>query len=657
MHANYYKTGNFWLLLFLVFHLNAQVPFDCNGRMYRVLEEQGGTTFQEVHIEYETEKVFFEDLQVFRGTRINGIAYCPADNLIYGVLLEAPYQLCRIDAEYRLERLAPLPLPSEMLFVSGDISPNERYLVLLGFSPDESGNLLALVDLESPTYETTIVPVAKTNPNEDVYCADIAFHPTLDILFGFEHSTNRLITIDINTGLVDNTSYPEIEVIQGNMPTIFFDAFGNLFGVANAEGVYSNRNLYQFDIDNGSAYLFEDMGFERNQDGCSCPFKVKLLNRVSQRTTFPCTSLEFEFTLLNRTDREQLGLRLTDTFPEGMTITAIDDLPFSGEIISGIGTNILDIQDIELPITKTSFKITLDIAEGTPPELIYNRAHLDGVLFSSLFETERISSDDPETARPDDPTFFRIDNIAVQFGNQPPVLCPGSSLSLNAGVAGANYQWSTGASSQIIDVDTPGNYSVTITSGCEETSGNIDVIQENISLDLGPDRQIERGEQIKLIPDFESSVPILSYYWEASRPDVLPCVTCPTTEIAPLSGVDIQLTIENEWGCQAQDEVAFTVGDSQWYMPNAFSPNGDHVNDRFFLQSRIVYQIESFQIFDRWGALLFENRNISSNDANAGWDGTSQNKDLDTGVYVWVAQFKALDGELQVASGDVMLMR
>lgn len=281
MLASIRQSSLVWGVLLLISpQMSGQTPFDCNGRMYRVLEEQGGTTFQEVHIDLDTEEAEFEDRHFYNGLRINGIAYRPADNLIYGVLLEEPYVLCRIDANYQLKRLANLPLPTNLLFVSGDISPDERYLVLLGFSPEEDGNLLALVDLTAPNYSTTIIPAGRTNPNAKVQCADIAFHPTLNQLFGFEHSERRLITIDIGTGLIDNTSYPSVDIIRGNMPTIFFDAFGNLFGVGASEGTFSNRNLYRFDTETGSANLFQEMGFERNQDGCSCPFKVDLLNRV-----------------------------------------------------------------------------------------------------------------------------------------------------------------------------------------------------------------------------------------------------------------------------------------------------------------------------------------------------------------------------------------
>ena len=646
-------------LLFLLYGTcAAQEPFDCNGRMYRVLEEQGGTTFQEILIDLETQEAEFVDLTFYNNIRINGIAYRPADNLIYGILLETPYVLCRIDANYQLERLAELPLPENMLFVSGDVSPDERYHVLLGYSPDESGNLLALVDLESPTFQTQVIPASKTNPDADVYCADIAFHPTLDQLFGFEHSERRLITIDLQSGQIDNTSYPTTDVIDGNVPTIFFDAFGNLFGVGSAQGVFSNRNLYLMDTETGAAEIFENMIFERNQDGCSCPFKVELLNRVSSRQAYPCTILDFEFTILNRTDREQINVQLTDTFPEGSIISAISDLPFEGNLVSGVGSNVLDIKNITLPIGQYEFTLSIEIPEGTPPQDVFNRAYLDNVFLTSLIQTERIFSDDPETAKPDDPTFFSIDALAVTFNGINSILCPGETLYINTGVSGASaYQWSTGATTNQIEVISPGSYAATVTSACEEATGTIEVQRGDISLNLGPDITIENGELIDLNPIIFSDVAIQSYFWEESPGTSLSCLTCPTPNIQPTEDSEYQLTIENLWGCQAQDLLQVTVTGFRVFAPNAFSPNGDNRNDRFFLQSKFDYPIPYFRIFDRWGNLVFEKQNIISNDPTVGWNGKLNGKPLGPGVFVWLAEVQAIDGTVQVISGDVVLVR
>ena len=93
------------------------------------------------------------------------------------------------------------------------------------------------------------------------------------------------------------------------------------------------------------------------------------------------------------------------------------------------------------------------------------------------------------------------------------------------------------------------------------------------------------------------------------------------------------------------------------YAPNAFSPNGDGRNDRFFLQGKTDYPVRLFRIFDRWGNLVFERDNIAANDAGQGWDGRMRGKVLNAGVFVWLAEVQAVDGRMHRVRGEVTLVR
>ncbi len=70
------------------------------------------------------------------------------------------------------------------------------------------------------------------------------------------------------------------------------------------------------------------------------------------------------------------------------------------------------------------------------------------------------------------------------------------------------------------------------------------------------------------------------------------------------------------------------------YIPNAFTPNGDNINDRFTLQVSEDCEILKFnlQIFDRWGRLVYESQSIDSESA---WDGRVDNNQLKGGVYLY----------------------
>ena len=90
-------------------------------------------------------------------------------------------------------------------------------------------------------------------------------------------------------------------------------------------------------------------------------------------------------------------------------------------------------------------------------------------------------------------------------------------------------------------------------------------------------------------------------------------------------------------------------------MPNAFSPDGDGLNDVFGPPTEYCndYSI-SFKIFEKSGILLFETNNINNK-----WDGRSQNSNvaLESGIYVWILVTKDQYGNTQTKKGTVNLIR
>lgn len=70
------------------------------------------------------------------------------------------------------------------------------------------------------------------------------------------------------------------------------------------------------------------------------------------------------------------------------------------------------------------------------------------------------------------------------------------------------------------------------------------------------------------------------------------------------------------------------------YIPNAFTPNGDNINDRFEIRISENCEMVKFnlQIFDRWGRMVFQTTSL---DSELSWDGKFENKDLQQGVYLF----------------------
>ena len=639
-------------------YLEAQSQLECNGRLFRVLERDGGTALQELNLEENELRAEIQELAFFKEVRINAICYSSSHNYIYGVLLEEPYVLCRIDGDYNLTRLQELPLPINLTFVAGDISPDGRYLVLLGFSLNEPGNLLAKVDLTQPGYPTELIPLATNGNSHSIACVDIAFHPTTNILYGFNHRDHRLITIDIERQLIDNTTYPASQRVMGNVPSIFFDAYGNLYGVGSVNEVVTNRSLMLFDTETGAVRVGEGFGLEGNQDGCSCPYTVDLLNSFKSKKVFPCTENEIELVIINRSPFEQIDAELLDTFPHWLEILSIED-PFEGVVQSGLGTNVLQISDLLIPIGVDTIKLRVRTNEHAPSGVFSNQAFLKNIYLRQDSDLVTVPSDDPETPIFDDPTTFSVSNLKVDFSDQEITLCQGDSLVLDAGVYGIeSYMWSTGETSSKITIKEAGIYKLRLASACENAAGSIEVKMDDIFLDLGGDMAIEMGEEIEFEPDIRTGSPINYYYWSGGgKEEYLSCSTCPSPLMVPHTSTSIQLEVANEFGCKAVDQLNITVHPFAMYAPTAFSPNDDGKNDQFFLQGRTNYAIRTFQVYDRWGNLIFQEENAFANNALFGWDGKFKNKLMNAGLYIWQAEIDLAAGKIEKRNGELMLIR
>ena len=93
-------------------------------------------------------------------------------------------------------------------------------------------------------------------------------------------------------------------------------------------------------------------------------------------------------------------------------------------------------------------------------------------------------------------------------------------------------------------------------------------------------------------------------------------------------------------------------------IPNAFTPNGDGRNDRFYVLGGPVNSVvENFEVFNRWGQAVFAAHNASPGDASAGWDGRTNGSYVPSGTYVYVVVMRFATGSRQVYKGTVEVIR
>ena len=93
----------------------------------------------------------------------------------------------------------------------------------------------------------------------------------------------------------------------------------------------------------------------------------------------------------------------------------------------------------------------------------------------------------------------------------------------------------------------------------------------------------------------------------------------------------------DENGCSYNDTLFLTVEEIRnAFFPNAFSPNGDNRNDYFTIYGSVpnVKSIESLNIYDRWGSLVFSRESFAPNIEQLGWDGRIGEIEASNGVYI-----------------------
>jgi len=120
---------------------------------------------------------------------------------------------------------------------------------------------------------------------------------------------------------------------------------------------------------------------------------------------------------------------------------------------------------------------------------------------------------------------------------------------------------------------------------------------------------------------------------------------------------DYELTLLNEEGCQLDSLVTIGQINCPIYIPNAFSPNNDNINDFFKIYPHpgFMGQLNTLGIYNRWGALMYQVDNFDSE--STGWDGTFKGQVLEVGVYVYFVDLVHDDGTKEVIKGNVTLMR
>jgi gliding motility-associated-like protein len=205
-----------------------------------------------------------------------------------------------------------------------------------------------------------------------------------------------------------------------------------------------------------------------------------------------------------------------------------------------------------------------------------------------------------------------------------------------------------------------GEYQVEVVdaNGCTfRTEATINEPPE-FSVDAGPDLTITFGDSISLAATTENAQGSVEFVWLEPYFGTLSCTECPNPVASPEATLDYEIYVVDEQGCEASDFLRLFVEKPQLAtVPTGFTPNGDTTNDLLLVHGRPGTQVVRFQVFDRWGELLYEAGDFPVNDAGVGWDGNYRGEPMGSGVYLWLIEVIHQDGSNEVLRGQTTLIR
>jgi large repetitive protein len=177
-----------------------------------------------------------------------------------------------------------------------------------------------------------------------------------------------------------------------------------------------------------------------------------------------------------------------------------------------------------------------------------------------------------------------------------------------------------------------------------------------LDLDAGRDREIDLGDSTQTFVT-TNAYKLLNIKW--SPKETVNCDSCESVWLSPFETTTYTVRATGPEGCEESAKVLVkVVGRRKVFVPNVFTPNDDGENDQFFPNTgKNVKKVNYLRIFNRWGALVFENKDFQANEQYNGWNGRQNGENLPPDVYVWVMEVELKNGVIELYKGDVTLMK
>jgi large repetitive protein len=175
-------------------------------------------------------------------------------------------------------------------------------------------------------------------------------------------------------------------------------------------------------------------------------------------------------------------------------------------------------------------------------------------------------------------------------------------------------------------------------------------------ISLGPDLNLSTGTVQPLITEVQNG-PIRT--WEWSPATDLSCANCPLPSAFIRKDISYIVKGTTAYGCSDTDTINIKVfcENSQVFVPNAFTPDGDGINDILMVRGKGIAMVKTFRVFNRWGEVVFEKSSFKPNDPTFGWDGRIRGIYSQPEVYMYTAEVICENGTVYPYKGNVSVLK
>jgi gliding motility-associated-like protein len=222
-------------------------------------------------------------------------------------------------------------------------------------------------------------------------------------------------------------------------------------------------------------------------------------------------------------------------------------------------------------------------------------------------------------------------------------ICRGQTTELDAGDF-STYLWQDGSQNRRLTVTDTGYFHITVTDIYTCTSGAGFQVKDFAELpaEFLPADTTICSRDVTILATYH---PFAKYLWSTGE-------TGPSLKVSQAG--QYQVEVVDEKGCigAASSWIVTKDCEAKIWFPNAFTPNGDGINDVFRLKFPGRAANYHLEIYNRWGQRVFE-----SNDPAAGWNGVFFERQQPVGTYVWMVSWSSPDGVAHQDKSSVVLIR